>query len=148
MNELKVIDGGLAIDDRGELQFVNGFNPFKEGVQRCYIVKNHKAGFVRAWHSHKLEAKYITVIQGAAIIGAVKIDNWDHPSRDVKPTRYVLSDQKPAILCIPVGYANGFKTLTDNAIVVVYSTATLEESKGDDIRFPAKYWDIWNVEER
>jgi hypothetical protein len=29
-----------------------------------------------------------------------------------------------------------------------FSTSTLEESLRDDIRFPARYWDPWQVEER
>ena len=29
-----------------------------------------------------------------------------------------------------------------------FSTSTLDESLGDDIRFPARYWDPWQVDER
>ena len=39
-------------------------------------------------------------------------------------------------------------TLTDDAIVQFFSTSTLEESKGDDIRFPYDKWNIWNIEYR
>jgi hypothetical protein len=30
----------------------------------------------------------------------------------------------------------------------VFSTSSLEESELDDIRFDARHWDIWTVEER
>lgn len=142
----RLIEGGLAVDDRGAVGFVNDFD--FAGVKRFYTVTNHKAGFVRAWHAHRREAKYVTVLRGAAIIGAVKIDDWDNPSRDSKVYRYVLSSQKPAVVYIPAGYANGFMSLTEDALLVFFSTATLEETRGDDVRYDARYWDIWNVVER
>ena len=57
-----VINGGIAVDDRGEITFVNEFN--FESVKRFYMVSNHKAGFVRAWHAHKREGKYVTAVAG------------------------------------------------------------------------------------
>jgi len=144
--ELRLIEGGIAVDDRGTVSFVNDFN--FAGVKRSYTVTNHKAGFVRAWHAHRHEAKYVTAVRGSAIVGAVKIDNWEKPSKDAPVNRYVLSDKKPSVLYIPAGYANGFMPLTRDAILVFYSTATVEESRNDDIRYPARYWDIWQVIER
>lgn len=134
------------MDDRGETAFVNGFD-FKD-VKRFYAVGNHRAGFVRAWHAHKKAAKYVYVIQGTALIGAVAIDNWDAPSKEAKVYRYVLPAHKPAVLYIPPGYANGAMSLTDDAKIMYFATDTLEDTKKDDFRYPARYWDIWNVEER
>lgn len=138
--------GGLAVDDRGELGFVNEFR--LEDVKRFYTVTNHRRGFIRAWHGHKREAKYVTVVNGAAIVGAVAIDDWENPSRELRAQRFVLSAHKPAVLYVPSGYANGFMSLSENAKLVFFSTVTLEESVGDDIRFDSRYWDIWGVEER
>jgi dTDP-4-dehydrorhamnose 3,5-epimerase-like enzyme len=146
MNEPQLIEGGLAVDDRGELQFVNAFD--FAGVKRFYCVSNHRQGFVRAWHAHKKEAKYVLCIQGAVVVGLVPIDNWEHPDKSVQPRRYVLSANKPAVLFIPAGYANGFMSLTADAALMFFSTSTLEESKGDDFRYDARYWDIWHIEER
>jgi dTDP-4-dehydrorhamnose 3,5-epimerase-like enzyme len=145
-DEIRLIEGGLAVDDRGAVSFVNDFD--FTGVKRFYVVTNHRAGFVRAWHAHRHEAKYITVLRGAAVIGAVKIDNWKNPSRNAPVSRYVLSAQKPSVLYIPVGYANGLMSLTRGTIIVVFSTASVEESRNDDIRYDARYWDIWQVSER
>jgi dTDP-4-dehydrorhamnose 3,5-epimerase len=144
--EPRLIEGGLAVDDRGELGFVNDFN--FAGVKRFYRVTNHRQGFIRAWHAHRQEAKYVTLMVGAAIVAAVKIDNWDKPSKDAKVQRYVLSALKPAVLYIPAGYANGFMSLSDDAVLVFFSTSSLEESRGDDIRFDARYWNPWDVVER
>jgi dTDP-4-dehydrorhamnose 3,5-epimerase len=144
--EPRLIEGALAVDDRGAVGFVNDFN--FAGVKRFYRLTNHRQGFVRAWHAHRQEAKYVTLVAGSAIVGAVEIDNWDKPSKDAKVHRYVLSAQKPAVLYIPAGYANGFMSLSDDAVLAFFSTSSLEESRGDDIRFDARYWNPWDVVER
>ena len=146
MTEPILYIGDLAVDDRGEVGFVNDFD--FTGVKRFYTVRNHRRGFVRAWHAHQREAKYVTVLEGSALVGAVKIDDWTNPSKNLPVSRYVLSAKKPKVLFIPSGYANGFKSLTEDARLIFFSTSTLKDSVGDDIRFDARYWDIWNVEER
>lgn len=145
-SEPELINGGLSVDDRGQVSFINDFN-FKD-VKRFYMVSNHKQGFVRAWHAHKKEAKYVLVVKGAAIVAAVAINDWDKPSKSAEVKRFVLSEKKPTVLYIPAGYANGFMSLTKDAQLMFFSTSTLEESLGDDIRYDARYWDVWSVEER
>ncbi len=142
----QVIPGGIAIDDRGQVSFVNDFDFV--GVKRFYMVSNHARGFVRAWHAHKKEAKFVFVVSGAAIVGLVPADDWDRPNPEAEVKRFVLSAKKPTVLYIPAGYANGFKSLTEDTRIIFFSTSTLEESGGDDFRFDARYWDIWEVEER
>ena len=68
---VKIINGGIAVDDRGSVRFINDFE-FK-GVKRFYHVDNHKRGFIRAWHGHKKEGKYVYVVDGAALIGLVNM---------------------------------------------------------------------------
>jgi dTDP-4-dehydrorhamnose 3,5-epimerase len=146
MNNPALLAGGLAIDDRGEVGFVNDFD--FAGVKRFYTVSNHTQGFVRAWHAHRRETKYVTVVSGAALVGAVPVDDWASPSRDLRVDRFVLSSRKPSVLYIPAGYANGFMSLTADAKLMFFSTSSIEESKDDDIRFDALHWDIWTVERR
>jgi dTDP-4-dehydrorhamnose 3,5-epimerase-like enzyme len=141
-----VYSGDLAIDDRGELAFVNAFD--FAGVKRFYTVRNHRAGFVRAWHAHRREAKYVTVVSGAALVGAVAIDDWDAPSAHLPVKRFVLAAHKPGVLYIPPGHANGFMSLTPDAHLMFFSTSSLEDSLGDDVRYDARHWDIWTVDER
>lgn len=144
--EPRLIVGGQATDDRGTLKFINDFD--LAGVRRFYVVTNHRAGFIRAWHGHQREGKYVTVLQGAAIVAAVRVDDWKRPDASAPVKRFVLSEGAPSALFIPPGYANGAMTLTDDTILQYFSTSTLEESKGDDIRFDAHFWDPWTVEER
>jgi dTDP-4-dehydrorhamnose 3,5-epimerase-like enzyme len=144
--EPRLLRGSVAVDDRGEVGFVNEFD--FAGVKRFYSVSNHRAGFIRAWHGHKREAKYVTVVTGAILICCVKVDDWSNPSPDLPVNRFVLSAHVPSALYIPAGYANGTMSLTDPAKAMFFSTSTLEESRGDDIRFESHLWDPWTIEAR
>lgn len=143
---MEFIAGGRAIDDRGGLSFINDF-PLSS-FKRFYLVENHLQGFVRAWHGHKYESKAVMVLKGAAIVAGVEVDDWESPSPDLKVHRFVLSADKPGALFIPEGYANGFKSLTADTTLMFFSSASLEESASDDIRFESRLWDPWSVEER
>ena len=66
-----IINGDLSADDRGELMFVNQFN--MDLVKRFYVVSNHKQGFIRAWHAHKFESKYVFIVNGTALISTVQV---------------------------------------------------------------------------
>ena len=143
-----LIEVGVAVDDRGRLIFANDFDFKKYGIRRFYAVSNHRQGFIRAWHGHKKEAKFVLVAKGSAVVALVKIDNWKEPSRKLEVQKFVLSDNKSSILYIPAGYANGFMNLTSDTQIFFFSTSTIDESKGDDIRFESRYWNPWEIIER
>jgi dTDP-4-dehydrorhamnose 3,5-epimerase-like enzyme len=143
-----LIPGGLSVDTRGEVLFANGFDPSFAGIRRVYLTSNHGAGIVRAWHWHEREAKYVTAVSGSALVGAVEVPDWQHPDSDSAVDQFVLSVLKPAVLFIPPGYANGWMSLTSDCQLLWFSTATLDESRVDDVRFPARFWDCWQAEER
>lgn len=138
----RLLNGGLAVNARGTVSFVNQFK--FPGVKRFYMVENSNKNAVRAWHGHKNEEKYVFVVSGEALIGAVKINNWKNPSKKTKIYRFLLSSKNPSILYIPKGYANGFKSLTQDSKLIFFSTSTLAQSEKDDFRFDAKYWNIWH----
>ena len=139
MNKPNIINGGIAVDDRGSVRFVNDFN-FKN-VKRFYHVSNHKRGFIRAWHGHKKEGKYVYVSSGTALIGVVDMKNEEI-------FKFILSSKSPRILWIPPGNYNGFKSLEENTSILFFSTTTLEESLGDDIRKDYDKWNIWEEDYR
>jgi dTDP-4-dehydrorhamnose 3,5-epimerase len=143
-----LIAGDIAVDDRGSLSFVNDFH--FENVVRFYRVTNFSTSVIRAWHGHKKEAKYAYVVSGTAIVAAVPFNHDVSPDKSAPVQRHVLSAAKPRVLYIPPGYANGFRPLEEGTVILFFSTSTLEETKGDDYRFPVDYWgaDIWNVESR
>ena len=139
MENLKLISGGISVDDRGSVRFVNDFD-FKN-VKRFYHVENHSRGFIRAWHGHKKEGKYVYVSSGTALIGVVNMDSE-------KVEKFILSSKSPKVLYIPPNNFNGFKSLEENTTILFFSTSTLEESLGDDIREQHDKWDIWSEDYR
>lgn len=135
-----MIPGKNFVDDRGMITFFNDFD-FSD-VKRMYLVRNHTAGFIRAWHGHKKEGKYVTVLQGAAKIVIIPMSLRLDIAEAV-----VLSEHDPKIFFIPPRYYNGFKTLTDDCIIQFFSTSTLEESSGDDYREDYDYFPVSIFEE-
>jgi dTDP-4-dehydrorhamnose 3,5-epimerase len=97
----KLINGGISVDDRGSVRFVNDFN-FEE-VKRFYQVENHDNNFIRAWHGHERESKYVYVTRGSILVGVVNME-----TEEIK--KYVLSSSSPKVLYIPPGNYNGFQT--------------------------------------
>jgi dTDP-4-dehydrorhamnose 3,5-epimerase len=141
-----LVAGGSAVDDRGEIAFINDLD--LSAYRRFYVVRNHAAGLVRAWHGHRHEAKAAVVLSGAAVVAAVEVDDWSEPSPDLAVHRFVLSERKPAALVIPPGYANGFMSLSPGTRVCFFSSSSLADAAADDVRFPSRLWDPWTVEER
>lgn len=132
-----LIKGGIATDDFGTVTFVNDFD-FKD-VKRFYVVRSHRANQFRGWHGHKKEGKYVFVVRGAANIywESLELKNDVQYGATVR-----LSANDPQILYIPPGYANASLNLTKDTQIIYFSTATLEESKNDDYRFPKNRWPI------
>lgn len=141
---------GLAVDDRGNLLYINDI---PEDVRRMYVVHNDDTTTVRAWHGHLHEAKYACVLTGKAILGLRKI--WKQPvgkdsivtpwglswhpggyGLDSEVTRIILSGEQPRLLRIPAGYANGARALVPGTRILYLSTTQLDEYPGDDLRFP------------
>jgi len=141
-----IIAGNTSLDDRGVVKFINDFK--FDNIKRFYIVKNHKQNFIRAWHGHKNESKYILCIKGSAFISTVKIDNFDKPSKKLKYEKWYISENKSELLYIPKGYANGFLSLTADMTLMIFSTSSLNDSLNDDYRYVFDYWNPWELKQR
>lgn len=146
MKEPQKISGGRFVDDRGFLKAL----VFPEGfvARRLYSVNNWRANFIRAWHGHKLESKLIYMSKGSGIVAAVFMSDTVSPDKTAPVYRFAIDSESHAAIYIPAGYANGLMSLTMDAEFTVISSASLEESKGDDYRFPFDYWGAWDIEQR
>jgi dTDP-4-dehydrorhamnose 3,5-epimerase len=153
----QLFKGEIFVDDRGELGFINHLDLSK--IKRFYMVQNHTPGFIRAWHGHLKEEKYFLVLSGSALISVVKMlpkrtapNGYDLFPRDDSggySNTFALNSTIPMVLHIPAGYANGFKLLTPDTKLMIWSTSTSEQSAKDDYRFPARWFnDLFEVEER
>ncbi len=138
--------GGIARDHRVSVGFVNEFD--FSGIKRFYRIENAGQEEIRAFHGHMKEEKFVFVAHGKAIVCAVEIDHPTAPNPKNKVHRFVLDSEEPSILHIPGGYANGTRSIEPGTKILFFSTATTEESKGDDYRVPHDYWGMehWNLE--
>lgn len=131
-------------DERGCLKFCNDLFFQMERIKRFYTVSNHKAGFIRAWHGHIRERKFIMPIKGSMLVGAVRVAEWDDLIDKDEIYKFILSEKSPKILHIPSKFANGLCSLTPDAEVIIFSTLDAGDSAKDDFRFDPFKWNIWD----
>jgi dTDP-4-dehydrorhamnose 3,5-epimerase len=139
---LSLIHGSHHLDERGLIRFVNDFD--LTPTKRFYSIEHKDTNVVRAWQGHKIEEKYFHVVQGSFVIAAVEIDNWSTPSPSLLPQKFILKANESQVLHVPAGYANGFKALESNSIVMVFSSMTMDEAPKDDYRYDKDLWFNWN----
>ena len=78
-------------------------------------------------------------------IKLVKIDDWENPSNDCEVLEYELLENKPQVLYIPNGFANGFKAIEEDSKLMILSNYGLNEIEDDHYRFDSANWVNWNI---
>lgn len=141
----EIISGGMHADHRGTISYCNDFT--FSSVTRFYTVQPAGLDAVRAWQGHKRENKWFHVVGGAFKVVLVKIDNWESPSDQCETFEYNLQADKPEILHIPGGYANGFKALLADSKLIIFSDFTLQQSIRDEYRYDQNKWFNWHNSE-
>jgi len=148
----RLIRGGVHIDDRGAVTFCNDFDMSE--IKRFYMLENYEQGYVRAWHGHIKEAKWVVCVSGVAVEAAVEMFNrgnrgeYELHTEKSCVTRHVLHPNGD-VLYIPSGYANGHKNLTLGTRLIHFSNLAQDETVGDDVRFDSSIhgW-VWEVKSR
>lgn len=135
-----LISGGLHTDARGSVSFVNDFD-FK-GVDRFYSIRCKNPHEPRGWVGHQRDTKWFTVLQGSFLIAVVAPGNWISPTGKEAVDRFIITDDKPSVLCVPGGYATAQMALSADAILTVFSSGTIQRAKEDDFRFPLAQWPV------
>lgn len=141
MADVKVIQGEILGDYRGKIASLNAFH--FPGVERVYFIHHPDVSIIRGWHGHRYEKKWFYCVKGRFTIGLVKIDNWESPSKDLKPVMYVLSETDSKIICVSEGYANCIKAEIPDSVLLVFSSKTLPEAFADSWRYDKDYWFKW-----
>jgi len=142
----KLINGNRIYDNRGSLRFSNELD--LKNIKRFYTVHNYNKNFVRAWHGHMNEEKYIGCIKGTFQISAVKIDNVKKPNKKNKIYNFFLNESDSNFVHISKGFANGSMSLEANSELLIFSNSSIKESLKDDIRYDAEYWNPWIISSR
>jgi dTDP-4-dehydrorhamnose 3,5-epimerase len=136
------IDGSFFSDTRGRIDFVNDFvvNDFI----RVYRITHDDISVIRAWQGHRIEVKAFWVVKGSFVINAVKVNDFDNINKEIKPEAFKLEANESKILVIPGGYANGFKALEEDSIMVVFSNLGLDDSAKDMVRIDLNAFEFLN----
>ena len=145
MADVKVIDGEIFRDQRGQISSLNAFR--FPGVERFYFIHHPDTSVIRGWHGHQHEKKWFYCVKGAFTIGLVEIDNWDNPSPDLKARKYHLTEQESRIICVPEGYVSCIKASIPGSVLLVFSGKTLPEAYSDSWRYDNKLWITWSEDE-
>lgn len=135
---IKLINGGNAKDERGEIRFVNDFD--MTDIKRFYIIKNADTELVRGWRGHRFGQRWFYVLSGSFSIDVVKIDDWDHTSRYLNVENHALSASSSALLYLPKGYATAIRALEAGSELLTYADQSLAESISDDYTYSLDYF--------
>tara|TARA_R110002050_G_scaffold170054_2_gene301902 strand:+ start:5643 stop:6092 length:450 start_codon:yes stop_codon:yes gene_type:complete len=138
---LSLIHGSQHSDERGVIRFVNTFD--LSPAKRFYTIEHNNTSIIRAWQGHKIEEKYFHTVKGSFMLAGVKIDDWSTPSESLVPEEFILKANDPQVLYVPAGYANGFRALEPDSILLVFSNLNLEEAAQDNYRFDKNLWMDW-----
>lgn len=142
MADVKVIDGEIFRDQRGQISSLNDFR--FTGVERVYFIHHPDIRVVRGWNGHRIEKKWFTCIKGSFTLALVQIDQWEHPSPDLQAQLYALSEAKSQIVCVPGGYANCIKASSPDSVLMVLSSVLLSDAGADNWRYDSSLWVDWS----
>ena len=142
MTEIKVIQGEIFHDERGQISSLNDFH--FEGVKRTYIIHHPDASVIHGWHAHQFERKWFYCIKGSFTVALVKVDDWNSPSPDLQAELFHLTESDSCLVCVPAGYANCLKAHEAGSIMQVYSDKVLSEALGDSWRYDKNMWVDWD----
>jgi dTDP-4-dehydrorhamnose 3,5-epimerase len=73
MSAIKIIQGEIFKDDRGQISSLNSLQ--FDGIKRCYFIHHPDTETIRGWHGHQVEKKWFYCIKGSFTIALVKIDD-------------------------------------------------------------------------
>ncbi|MDM1295927.1 WxcM-like domain-containing protein [Sphingobacterium sp. N143] len=139
MNELSIIQGGIAKDERGQIRFVNEFD--MSLVKRFYIIRNADTKLVRGWRAHRIEQRWFYVLSGSFNVDLVKIDNWDSPDPSLYIKNVILRAADMQIFHVPPGYGTAFRALDANSELLVYADYPVTHTPMDDYTWESDYFE-------
>jgi dTDP-4-dehydrorhamnose 3,5-epimerase-like enzyme len=135
----QIIPGASHTDHRGTISFVNDFK--FEGVNRFYTIHHPNTSIIRAWQGHTQDSKYYYPVKGSWVVAWVKMD-FEIPEEDWKVDFIKLKATDNKIVFLPPGYANGFKALEKDSIIIGFNASGKEEEK-EILRWDAGRWLDW-----
>jgi dTDP-4-dehydrorhamnose 3,5-epimerase-like enzyme len=132
-----LIKGDGHSDTRGSVLYNNTFDASL--IKRIYTIQNTSTSFIRSWQGHKIEQRWFSAVMGAFSIRLIEIDNWNDPSKDLKPKTFIVTAETLDVLHIPPGYVSSIQSLESNSKLIAMSDYLLGEIR-DEYRYEADYF--------
>lgn len=136
-NNQLIITGNKHEDERGIITYNNEFDT--SDIKRIYTIENHSLGFIRGWQGHKIEQRWFAAMKGEFEVSVIEIDDFDQPSKDLKISKYRLSDESLTYLHIPSGYITAIQAKKEGSKLLVLADYALGEIQ-DEYRFALDYF--------
>jgi dTDP-4-dehydrorhamnose 3,5-epimerase-like enzyme len=133
----RIINGGSHSDTRGTVRFNNSFDA--TAIKRIYLIENNETTFVRGWQGHRIEQRWFSVLQGSFKIELIAIDNWENPSKGLKPLSFIVNAETLDVLHVPQGYITSIQALKEGAKLLVMADYLLGTIQ-DEYRFDIDYF--------
>ena len=135
--EPSIILGESYSDNRGVLLHNNFFDASE--IKRLYTIENKDIAFIRAWQGHRIEQRWFSVMVGSFEIRLIAIDDWDNPSKELKPICFIINAKRMDVLHVPPGYVTSIRALTKKAKLLLMADFRFSELK-DEYRFDLEYF--------
>lgn len=112
-----LLKGNQHLDSRGTVFYNNDFDA--TAIKRIYMIENQTTDFIRGWRGHKIEQRWFSVIKGSFKIELIAIDDWDHPSQELKRDTFYIYAETMDVLHVPAGFVTSIQSLEDGARLLV-----------------------------
>jgi dTDP-4-dehydrorhamnose 3,5-epimerase-like enzyme len=127
-----LIKGNYHNDNRGSLKYNNDFDASQ--IKRVYTIENVDLQVQRGWQGHKIEQRWFLAVSGKFKISLIKVDNWEKPSFELKPSVFELSSNILDVIHVPSGYMSCIQAIEDNSKLLIMADYRLGEIQ-DEYRF-------------
>lgn len=143
----KIVPLTAHADERGYLmEILRESDPFFARFGQVYVSRNYP-GVIRAWHYHTKQTDLWCVVSG--MIKAVMYDIREDSPTKGEVQEVFLGDDHRALLVIPVGVAHGYKTVGQEASLLLNFTDVLyNREEPDEYRLPYDSPDVpyqWDI---
>jgi len=128
---VKLLEVPRFEDERGRLIQIFEQAEGLPKAKRIYIVKNWDISTIRAFHKNFSETKYFFVVSGAIKFHLID----DRPSSPTyrQQEKIILTSERPAVLIVPSEVHNGWKALTEDALLLGIADTKMSEHKDERV---------------
>jgi dTDP-4-dehydrorhamnose 3,5-epimerase-like enzyme len=128
---VKLLDLPRFEDERGRLIQVFEESENLPKVRRIYVVKNWDKETVRAFHKNFFETKCFFVLSGT--VKFVLMDDRPKSPTYRQQERIILTAESPKVLVVPAEVHNGWKAMTDNALLLGMADTLMSDHKDERV---------------